>query len=328
MMMPITADPLGWPQRKLVLLLAHVLVLGLGLGACPANASQILRIATWDLAHADASVFKAPKSRQPTWRHTFGSERQDRKPARLGTFNLDVDIVLLQGVHNIHGLRRIFPPRHWKLIISRDYMHVSRPLSRLPTDLQAFDISTLDQSAGNPVTAVAVRYQRGLRVRGINHISLDTHIQNVTSKNKPHPKALATLLNYYGLRLWLVSMQLPAPCREQEMTCSAFDGFKATLRARLERQNRSHYPVIAGIARAPSEDGTSAKTPPNLSNPHCGRLTPVFRQAKEHSALGYVHQKTRKKLGCIVIGDIKLLQSLPRQIPLTPPIQSDLGLAP
>lgn len=326
--MPKTANLLDLPQHKLGLVLAYMLVLAPGVGTLPANASQVLRIATWDLAHTDAAVFKAPKSKQPTWRHTFGSERQDRKPARLGTFNLDVDVVLLQGVHNIYGLRRVFPPRHWKLIISRDYMHVSRPLSRLPMDLQAFDISTLNQSSSNSVTAIAVRYQRGLRVRGINHISLDTRLQDVASKNEPHPKALATLLNYYGLPLWLVSMRLPASCREQEMTCSAWDDFKTTLQKRLERQGRSQYPVIAGITRAPAEDGDQARTPPDVSNPHCGRLTPVFRRKKGRVALGYLHERTRKKLGCIVIGDIKLLQSLPHQIPLTPPTQSDLELAP
>jgi len=271
----------------------------------PGTTAPTLRIATWDVSQAEKSIFAVKKNeKKSSWRHTFGSERNDAKKTRLGVFNLDVDVVLLQGVRNVRALRRIFPTRHWKLILSKDYMRYAPPLSRLPSDLQAYDISVTGRTVEHPVTAIAVRYQRRLRVRGIQHIRIKDYIENADDSASgidldKAPSATAVRINYFGSNLWLMSAAFLPDCQSTAETCQAWKAINAWYK-RLTRAD--HLSAIAGTAHTSGADiNPDQKTPAR-----CGELVPVTEICRGNKCLGKQKSLTRKKLGCIVMTRMRL----------------------
>jgi len=283
--------------------------------ACPAIAAPPLRIATWDVSQVEKEIFARPKhEKKSSWRHTFGSERFDTKKTRLGIFNLDVDVVLLQGVQNVRALRRVFPTRTWKLILSRDYMRNLPPLSRLPADLQIYDIAATEANPRTPVTAVALRYQRRLRVRAIKHISVDETLAKTGSAVSTIPAATAIRINHFGAQLWLVSLALSEHCAEDHSTCPPW---VATKKWFNDLNEFDQVPAVAGRSvPKPSPTPADKKTQKTSTKP-CGDLVAVSESCLQRGCIGTMKTRTRKKLGCIVVTTVSVPQRVPQRHPAT-----------
>jgi hypothetical protein len=114
-----------------------------------------LTVAILDLAAAPGLLPTPQAAIRPAWRTTFGSERQTPPPPKPGSHGAlmsalaGVDAVLVQGVTSARPLRRLFPPRQWRLIVSR---HAARPSW------------TRDDAGGPAMTAIAVRARPDLRI--------------------------------------------------------------------------------------------------------------------------------------------------------------------
>lgn len=113
-----------------------------------------LTVAILDLATApDLMPPPAPVVR-PAWRTSFGSERQTApapKPSardQLAASLEGADVVLIQGVGSVRPLRRLFPPRHWRLIVSRSA--AAKSVAQAPEPIA--------------MTAIAVKARPELRV--------------------------------------------------------------------------------------------------------------------------------------------------------------------
>lgn len=281
----------------------------------PVCANPVLHIATWDLSGVDKTVFAPTKrNNRPTWRHTFGAERYDRKKRDLGVFNLDVDVVLLQGARHLRGLRRIFPTRDWKLIMSRDYMRNMPALSRLPVDLQDFDIAYEETTSAQPVTAIAVRCQRRLRVRGIQHIDVPTPEPGTQDPQTHPPSATAVRINYFGSNVWLLSVAAPIECTAEDQNCHVWHAVR-TWQDETARTDVHPVPVVSGT--------TSPKRSENKSTDQAAKYCGDFKRPQHHgeasARIGKLHRLTRKKLGCIVLTTLDIprarLHKIPARLP-------------
>jgi len=291
---------------QLMRITAYALVFGAPLSTI-AQSQPGLRIASWDLSRAEKSIFAPPpKPAKSSWRHTFGSERSDRKKSRIGYFNLEADVVLLQGVRNVRALKRVFPPRRWRLILSRDYTKLAPALSRLPADLQDYDIAATEYTTPHPVTAIAIRYQRRLRVRGVQHIPVAT--QADSPENRSHmASGTAVRINHYGSSIWLVSL-----ARAQD--CSAAISECAPWQAALQWTHSLGLPATTLIIAGTSKPAPSS--PQQTPTEACGDLLRVTN-GKASSALESpskslsslvlpTQRRARKKLGCIVSATLDL----------------------
>lgn len=224
-----------WPQ-KTIQLAGGVLLLGFiglaaPLGAQPRITEDgLLRIASWSLLDAvGAGVIARKKPVERSWRNTFGSERRIASRPAIAGEKLGADVVLLQGVKSIQEVRQIFPARDWKLILSRQVLRQNR--GRINNDTVL--------SGNRTTTAVAVRYQRGLRVTGFEHLldlgvipdSKGARPEPATTAKKPsrtgpQPAALAGMalrLIYLGTTFWVVSVALPNDCRIDPGKCRSAD---------------------------------------------------------------------------------------------------------
>ncbi len=277
------------------------------------TAAPPLRIATWDVSRAEKGIFARPKrEKKSSWRHTFGSERFDAKKTRLGIFNLDVDIVLLQGIRNVRALKRVFPTRTWKLILSRDYMRSITPLSRLPSDLQLYDIAATELNARTPVTAVAVRYQQRLRVRAIKHIEVDHRLGKSETTTSEIPAATAVRINHFGSRLWLVSLALTENCKGDHAQCLPW---VTTNKWFKDLNDFDRVPAVAGWSSPKPTDNNSQKK----EIQPCGKLVAMSQSCLDQGCIGKMKRLTRKKLGCIVLTTVHVPRQLPPQRALSPP---------
>lgn len=277
----------------LICLLVAWVLLSVAVGA-ETRPAPALHIATWDVTQAENNVFsRRNKENKTTWRHTFGSERQDARMTRIGIFNLDVDIVLLQGVRNVRALRRIFPTRDWRLILSRDYLRSTPALSRLPSDLRPYDISASERILEQPITAVAVRYQRNLRVRGIRHIKISNKTDENSNVLTPPPSATAVRVNHRGSTLWLVSVAMTSDCKMEQSTCN---GPLETKKWQNLLSDTDPALIIAGRSQP-------RNTPVELDhseNKLCGSFRKMSQTGTSGSQLGDITSLSRRKLGCIV----------------------------
>lgn len=214
----------------------------------PASAQQLaaaapLRIVSFDLAEPD-NAFKppeAPATRKSAWRTSFGSERETvaqvtAKPAP----HVDADVALVQGVENVRALRRLFPARHWRLIVSREI------LSRV-TLVAGSDIH---MQSGQPTTAVAVRYSAHLRVTGQNHMAFSDGVGEET--RSPSAAGTAVRLAIGERTLWVVSAGLSRACRERAEECAAAIELERWRNAKLDADE----PTVVGgqTALAPTDE--------------------------------------------------------------------------
>lgn len=306
-----------WQQCVWAILSLHL--------ANSAQAGPVLHIATWDITHAEKTIgSQKKKAKAPSWRHTFGAERGDRRQTKLKAFNLDVDIVMLQGAQNIGVVRRMFPARDWKLILSRDYRFVAPRLGRLPDDLSAFDISAQQRTSPKPITAIAVRYQRRLRVRGIEHIG-ERPSGTGPAFAEPPPSAIAVRVNYFGRPAWFVSSRGPGPCAPSQAECS----FKTAI-SDWYNEKIKHGPVSAPALVGYSvstlvKTGRATLDAAVDKEARCGKLEPASPDGLLGAKLGEPHRLSKPKLGCIVLSRLYLKPPVPRQHPLPLPKYELLG---
>jgi hypothetical protein len=212
-----------------------------------------LTIAILDLAEIpDLMPRPAAETRRPAWRTTFGSERESppevKAHAAAGPIAAlgETDAVLIQGVQAAAPLRRLFPPRTWRLIVSRKVLSLSDPvgLRTVRSDLP-------------PSTAIAVRAHQNLRVTA----------RALTLRLEPSPpgqppgdtEAAATavrLVDRGGRTLWLASVALPASCSTEDPPCTAL----GTLDAWRQDKLRNGEPTVIGgriSVRAPPKAETA-----------------------------------------------------------------------
>jgi hypothetical protein len=188
-------------------------------------ARMTFRIATWHLGAKTAKTTAAAQARRParpasTWRHTFGSERHTARWRKLAEAGFAADIVALQGVKSPGDARRLFPARHYHVVVSRQLLARSGARST--------GIALIRGNAPE-TTAVAYRRQRGVRLAGFRHFLPDAAR---TRRGEPEVAAITAFrLRIYGKLMWVVSVDLRqdcaagddrAICRQAESVLAAF----------------------------------------------------------------------------------------------------------
>ncbi len=129
--------------------------------AAAAPVKQELRVVSWHLDDAiKAGMLSRPTQKKKTWRHTFGAERETAPAVRFDPVNLKADVVLLQGVRSLREVRRLFSARKWKVIASR----------QLLKSLDDVHTGRRSKPAEYGTTAIAIRFQKGVRVTGVRHL--------------------------------------------------------------------------------------------------------------------------------------------------------------
>lgn len=210
-----------------------------------------LTVAILDLAEAPGLAPPKPaRVESAPWRTSFGSERttrREKKPtAEDGPMGLiaSADAVLIQGVHAAAPLRRLFPPKTWRLVVSRamagaDASFASNP--RLP-----------------PTTAIAIKAREDLRVTARTR---ELRLTDAEGDPAAEGAASATAIRITapGRAIWLASVVLPAGCRD-EAACAA----RASLEAwRATKRGEGALTLVGGRTRSPE-----AEAPPDAP-PNC-----------------------------------------------------------
>jgi hypothetical protein len=170
------------------------------------------------------------ETRRPTWRTTFGSERATEPEIKAVIAEnvlapvAGADVVLIQGVQASAPLRRLFPPRDWRLVVSR------RILS--PTDPVGFRTARSDLPR---TTAIAVKAREDLRITA-RALSLALH-EPETASGPDQADAAATavrLSDGNGRSVWLASIVLPSACGVAEPPCPALGKLDAWRQEKLK----------------------------------------------------------------------------------------------
>lgn len=233
----------GAPRRFVRACAGVGAVLAMGLTAAPARAEAdaasppALTVAILDLAEAPGLAPPKPaRVESAPWRTSFGSERttqREKKPTAddgpMGLIGL-ADAVLIQGVHAAAPLRRLFPPKTWRLVVSRgmagaDASFASNP--RLP-----------------PTTAIAIKAREDLRVTARTR---ELRLTDVDADAAAEGAASATAIRIAapGRAIWLASVALPAGCRD-ETACAA----RASLEAwRATKRGEGASTLVGGRTR-------------------------------------------------------------------------------
>jgi hypothetical protein len=175
--------------------------------------SPSLRVASWNVS--EATQLMAPRRTElarPSWRTTFGSERHTERTQAVEATTLDADAVLLQGVTDVPLLRRLFPARDWRLVVSRQLLLAGNRI----------DGSPADAAAVQPVTAVAVRNRKGLRITGREHL-LDLGVPAADTAGPAPAAPTAVRISDGGHEVWVVSVALPEPCSAGAVDCAPRD---------------------------------------------------------------------------------------------------------
>lgn len=193
-----------------------------------------LRIVSFDLAAAPGAV-KPPPPEKPSWRTTFGAEIRSVLRRDTPAISLDADVVLLQGLSSIRDVRRHFPAREWKLVASRQLLSGS----------EESEAASSDVSAVVPTTAVAVRFQKGLRIAGQEHLMDLAAADGVSGEQKP-VAGTAVRLIMDGRPIWVVSVSLSQHCAGSNAKCLAKQRLS---RWRNQRRLLGEETVIGGIMR-------------------------------------------------------------------------------
>jgi hypothetical protein len=175
-----------------------------------------LRVASWDLSQSPLRAASTQRAKaRPTWRTTFGSERQTEEVVTSAGpgIDIDADAVLLQGVSDPAAIRRLFPARDWRVVISRPVAEDS--------PLRPSDVATPDQDDGSKLlTGVAIRARKGLRISRRDQV---LGVPGIDGES-PVPASWATAVRLVdrGNVLWLLSLALPETCAEGA-ACEARD---------------------------------------------------------------------------------------------------------
>lgn len=204
--------------------------------------SSPLRIANWNLAERPGTKPNdGDEAQRPSWRTSFGSERRTSTTLNAEPATIAADVVILQGLESVREIRRTFPARDWRLIVSRQILENDDPLN--PWAEEAF--------SEIPTTAIAVRYQPNLRVTGQEHL-LDIAARGAQSGSSTRgaPAATAARINWAGKIIWILSVDLTTPCITAGATCTALQRLE-TWRTDKKRDGAA---VVTGgqFAGAPS----------------------------------------------------------------------------
>lgn len=281
---PDAASQVARPRlsgRALPPLAAAALALSAAFGSLSADERSLprsLRIASLDLADGAAALLGArPEPARPTWRTTFGSERKTEPKPAIGPNAIEADVVLVQGVEAIQIARRLFPARDWKLVVSRQMLASDDP----------FDPWSRDAVAAVPTTAVAVRYQEGLRVTGQEHLM---ELAAGPAGREPRPVAgTAVRLLAGDETLWVVSLDLNASsCAPGEADCREPASLASWRRAKKE-----------GGWRTISGGRLSAREPSALPPPPCPAQAILASDPTSSSADVLAPGQRESSLGCI-----------------------------
>lgn len=238
----------------------------LGPAATPAAAQPriseggSLRIASWNLLDAvSVGLIDRRERTKRAWRNTFGSERRISEKPKFAGEKLGADVVLLQGVKSVGEVRQLFPARSWKLIVSRQILRDGNS--------GRFSATTRVEGSGT-TTAIAVRYQRRLRVTGIEHLldlAPETEEEDASGSEAQHAAAgdqkkshkepspspkrapsagVAVRLAFSGNVFWVVSAALDVECRSSvDQRCEAAGKLEAWLD---EKRGKGRSVVIGG----------------------------------------------------------------------------------
>lgn len=212
-----------------------------------------LTVAVVDLSDVPGLVPRPPEARRPAWRTTFGSERVTEPVVESGGDSLaalaEVDAVLIQGVRGSARLRRLFPPRNWRLIVSRRALSATDPVGfrGVRSDLP-------------PTTAIAVKARQDLRITArVATLALDRPGGSAASEAERATATAVRLVDRGGRALWLASAALPPSCSAEAPACGPLETLDAW---RREQAGNGEPALIAGgIARpatAAAEEATSA----------------------------------------------------------------------
>jgi hypothetical protein len=157
------------------------------------------------------------------------------------------------------ALRRVFPAHDWKLVVSRQLLISEDP----------FDPWSRDAVASIPTTAVAVRFQKGVRVTGQDHLmELATPQAGSPDRTKP-PAGTAVRLNVQGRSLWVVSVALSAGCTANVASCPALgllDRWRQTHRAEGD-QTIVGGRLESGVSASPCSEQEIVSDPPAATIP-------------------------------------------------------------
>lgn len=263
------------------LLIVAPLLLPFNPGGAHAGEPPALRFASINVEEIAGGALKAkPPPPKPSWRTTFGSERRSEPKTDVGPETFDADVVLLQGVTAVRILRRLFPARHWRLIVSRQVLTTDDPLAPW----------SRDAVAPVPTTAVAVRYQEGLRVTGQDHL-MALASPAADGLAEPRPAAgTAVRLQRSGTTLWALSVHLtPRSCDPDEPDCREP---KALAEWRRERASEGEAVVTGG--RLATQEPSALPPPPcpqqaiSVAGITASAETPMLSPGSSEERLGCV----------------------------------------
>lgn len=252
--------PLGWPIVALSMSAAATA------WADEPRAPERLRIATWDLTTATAAgVLKLPETSKAVWRTTFGAERRNEVKPSFDPTNIDADVILLQGVTNVREVRRFFPARAWRVVVSRQIL----------TPEAAAEGHSQNPTTGpvTPTTAIAIRLRRGLRVATQEHL-LALAEAAPGSGSTPAAGVAVRLINF-GRTVWVASAALEAACTSPAARCPANEALANWVKGksaaadqtvvvggRLQRSTVARAPEPVAQKAAPASPAPSPPAPP------------------------------------------------------------------
>ena len=273
-----------------------------------ALAGDALRVMSLDVSNAPAIQQPVvPSAGKPAWRTSFGSERESKPEPSGPVPGLDADVVLLQGVTGLKSLNKAFPGRTWRLIVSRQMVVTDDPV----------DPRSYEAVSNQPATAVAVRYQAGLRVAGQEHFlapyrpqaTEDATIEPPAIKDTnrltagtadliagtphliagtPHLIAgTAVRLNIGGRFVWVTSVAFAEPCAEAAKPCPQRDNLETWRQTKI---GAGEAVITGGLRQAPLS--VSAGPLPACADQSIVVLaarkaaTPQLERAREASGLG------------------------------------------
>ena len=228
-------------------------------GNAPAGPQRPLAIVSWHLEDASkAGAVDIRPEPQRVWRHTFGAERKSPSRANFDIARLDADVVLLQGLSMLAHARLLFPASQWRVVASRQIIQPMLPGSN--------SNARWGSAPRPPTTAIAIRYQRSVRVMGIEHIAeVVAPVANATSNTdaaSETPAAVAVRLRINGRLVWAVSADLPQACGEPAEAPTA----ACPARAALESWQAARRPAERVLIGGPNTTPTSSPSP---TNPVC-----------------------------------------------------------
>lgn len=262
----------------------------------PVAAGEALRVMSFDAASAPA--IGTPSKEQPgkpSWRTSFGSERETMQGPKGPVPGLEADIVLLQGVTNLKALQQTFPGRHWRLVVSRQMV-----LSDDLTDPRSFEAVSND-----PATAIAVRYQAGLRVAGQEHFLTLPQRQAPETANPPEPSSAsgakmqrlvagtAVRINIGGRFVWAASVQLSSACDASPKPCDQRESLDAWRQAKLAS---GEAVITGGLWQAPPPPTTGPA-------PDCTLQTITVSPVRKDAPSQMERAAHREGLGCAALAE-------------------------